>query len=55
MFVSNGGQPFDDPLRNLYFRYQALDRLGNLITTRSNVYAVWITIGYFDVNEGQID
>ncbi len=35
--------------RNPYFRYQNLMRLGNLVTTRSNVYAVWITVGYFEV------
>ena len=35
--------------RNPFFRYQALQRLGNLVTTRSNVYAVWITVGYFEV------
>ena len=34
---------------NPYFRYQALTRLGNLVTTRSNVYAFWITVGYFEV------
>jgi hypothetical protein len=36
--------------RNPFFRYQAIQRLGNLVTTRSNVYAVWITVGYFEVN-----
>jgi hypothetical protein len=40
---------WDDTNRNPYFRYQGLQRLGNLVTTRSNVYAVWITIGYFEV------
>ena len=30
------------------FRYQTLNRLQNLVTVRSNVYAVWITVGYFD-------
>ncbi|MGQ9576006.1 MAG: hypothetical protein ACUVUC_11885 [Thermoguttaceae bacterium] len=35
--------------RNPFFRYQGLQRLGNLVTTRSNVYAIWITVGYFEV------
>jgi len=39
--------------RNPYFRYQAIHRLGNLATTRSNVYAVWITVGYFEVTPTQ--
>ncbi len=41
--------PFRNPERNPYFHYQGLQRLGNLVTTRSNVYAVWITVGYFEV------
>ncbi|NQU10195.1 hypothetical protein HQ590_05365 [bacterium] len=48
------GVPLDlcvHPDRNAYFRYQALQKLGNVITTRSNVYAVWITVGYFEVSE----
>jgi len=49
--VVGGAQiaPYNDPNRNPYFRYQQYQRLGNLVTTRSNVYAVWITIGYFEV------
>jgi hypothetical protein len=42
-------QPYNNTIRNPYFRYQGLQRLGNLVTTRSNVYAIWITVGYFEV------
>ncbi len=41
--------PARDTERHSYFAYQALQRLPNLVTTRSNVYAVWLTIGYFEV------
>lgn len=44
---------YNDPNRNPYFRYQGLQRLANLVTTRSNVYAVWITVGYFEVSPVQ--
>jgi hypothetical protein len=39
----------DNTTRNPFFRYSGLERLANLATTRSNVYAVWITVGYFEV------
>jgi hypothetical protein len=42
-------QDVDNTDRNPFFRYQGLERLENLVTTRSNVYAVWITVGYFEV------
>jgi hypothetical protein len=38
-----------DANRNPSFKYQSLQRLGNLVTGRSNVYSVWITVGYFEV------
>jgi hypothetical protein len=38
-----------NPERNAYFQYHKLQRLGNLLTSHSNVYAVWITVGYFEV------
>jgi hypothetical protein len=47
------GNEYHDANRNAYFRYQPITRLENLTTTRSNVYAVWITIGFFEVEEGQ--
>ena len=39
----------NDTERNPYFRYQGFQHLGNLLTTHSNVFAVWITVGYFEV------
>lgn len=40
---------FSRTMHNPYFRYQTLTRLGNIAGTRSNVYAVWVTVGYFEV------
>lgn len=49
LFETNSTAGHNDSRRNPYFRYQGLQRQGNLATTRSNVYAVWITVGYFEV------
>ena len=35
--------------RNPYFRYLALQKLGSVFSTHSNVFAVWLTVGYFEV------
>ena len=34
--------------RNPYFRYQALQKLGNVFSNHSNVFAIWLTVGYFE-------
>ena len=49
LFANANVVDYANPNRNPYFRYQPLERLSNLLTTRSNVYAVWITVGYFEV------
>jgi len=42
--------------RNPYFRYQALQHVGNTLSTTSNAFAVWLTIGYFEVSSaGTVD
>ena len=46
---------YNNTTKNPYFRYQALQHLGNKITTQSNVYAVWITVGYFEVLPHDVD
>ena len=50
-FTAAGGISFAcmDYNRNPYFRYQVLQKLGSVASTHSNVFAIWITIGYFEV------
>jgi len=48
-------EPVNNTDRNPAFRYQLLNRLENMTTTRSNVYAVWITVGYFEVTPISFD
>lgn len=46
----------NDTGRNPYFRFQEMQRLANSVGTHSNVYAVWITVGYFQVEpSGAVD
>jgi hypothetical protein len=37
-----------DANRSAYFRYAMRQRLGNLVTERSSVFAIWITVGFFE-------
>jgi len=48
-FDMQSPNPYNNSDQNPYFRFQTLERLSNVLTTRSNVYAVWITVGYFEV------
>jgi hypothetical protein len=40
-----------DVTRNPYMMYQPMTRLGNLVTELSHVFAVWVTVGYFEVEK----
>jgi hypothetical protein len=51
LFSESLPEPAIDAERNPYMMYQPMSRLGNLVTTRSNVYAIWVTIGYFEVEK----
>src|SRR5262249_37057567 len=42
---------YHDTTRNPYFNYQPYQKIGNVVTTRSNCFAIWITVGYFEVEE----
>ena len=46
--AGQSGAAFRDANRHPVFRYLPLNKLANTATTRSNVYAVWITMGYFE-------
>jgi hypothetical protein len=42
--------PYQGTGRKPYFNYQGYQRVANLVTTHSNVFAVWITVGFFEVD-----
>ncbi|MGC4003941.1 MAG: hypothetical protein QM811_12770 [Pirellulales bacterium] len=42
-------EDYGDPARHRIMALQPIERLANLTTTRSNVYAMWVTVGYFEV------
>jgi hypothetical protein len=54
LFSTGYPEDYRNPSRNPTFEYQSLQRLGNLTTGRSNVYSVWITVGYFEVTPKNI-
>ena len=47
--IGSSQNDYNDWRRNAYFAYQPFGNVVNKVTTRSNVYAVWITVGYFEV------
>jgi hypothetical protein len=54
LFAATTPEPYRDMTRNPFFRYEPMVRLNNLTTTRSNVFAVWITVGFFEVEEAPL-
>jgi hypothetical protein len=51
LFSEQVPEPAIDGERNPGMMYQPMTRLANLVTTRSNVYAIWVTVGYFEVEK----
>jgi hypothetical protein len=50
--LSTGGNSgHNNTERNPYFRYQGYQKIGSVFSTTSNVFAVWMTIGYFEVED----
>lgn len=50
-YLPNTANPNYDAERNEYFRLQKRQRMANLTTQRSSVFAVWLTVGYFELEE----
>ena len=49
--IASTTAPVKDVVGSPYFRNEVRQRLGSMVTTRSSVFSIWITVGYFDVDE----
>jgi len=47
--------PEDKPNENAYHRFQRLQKIGNLFSNHSNAYAIWMTVGYFEVEDAPLN
>ena len=43
----------DTNITNSYTAFEGIQRLSDMTTTRSNVFAIWLTLGYFEVEKIQ--
>jgi hypothetical protein len=48
---TNNNQKYNDYQQHPYFYTENLHRMSNLVGIRSNVFAIWITVGYFEIDE----
>lgn len=51
VMVADTNDPGPDPDGNPQFQYLTANRLANVATTRSHVFAVWVTVGFFQWDE----
>ncbi len=48
-------QSYNHADRNSYYRYYTMQRLGGTASTHSNCFAVWVTVGYFEVQPWKVN
>jgi len=51
MFDYQNAAPAYNTDKNEYFRNQKRQRMANTTTQRSSVFAIWVTVGYFELEE----